>query len=146
MINECIPIVLDRRYIFIFLLWENIWYASAWNEIVFLLFSRSPYFALRFAPMWNPTAQHPVTCLINLKKKYFNNIDHWNNKTHKPIEFFPSTVSYVLWRSKKPKFHLIFNSVSLLNHLQVFCWASLTATSPPEGVNLIVTLREIIYF
>lgn len=31
------------------------------------MFSR-PYFALRFAPMWNPTAQHPVTCIINLKK------------------------------------------------------------------------------
>lgn len=28
----------------------------------------SPYFALRFAPMWNPTAQHPVTCIINFKK------------------------------------------------------------------------------
>lgn len=106
------------------------------------MFSRSPY----FAPMRNPTAQHPVTCIINFKKFFFNNIDHWNNKTHKPIEFFPSAVSYVLWRSKKPKFHLIFNSVSLLNHLQVFCWASLTATSPPEGVNLIVTLWEIIYF
>lgn len=39
------------------------------------MFSR-PYFALRFAPMWNPTAQHPVTCIINFKKKYFNNIDH----------------------------------------------------------------------
>lgn len=31
------------------------------------MFSR-PYFALRFAPMWNPTAQHPVTCIINFKK------------------------------------------------------------------------------
>lgn len=39
------------------------------------MFSR-PYFALRFAPMWNPTAQHPVTCIINFKKIYFINIDH----------------------------------------------------------------------
>lgn len=146
MINECIPIVLDRRYIFIFFIMRKymICLCLKWN--CFSVVSRSPYFALRFAPLWNPTAQHPVTCIINFKKKYSNNIDHWNNKTHKPIEFFPSTVSYVLWRSKKPKFHLIFNSVSLLNHLQVFHWASLTATSPPEGVNLIVTLREIIYF
>lgn len=146
MINECIPIVLDRRYIFIFLLWENIWYASAWTEIVFLLFSRSPHFALRFAPMWNPTAQHPVTCIINFKKNILITLIIEIIRPTNLLSFFPSAVSYVLWRSKKPKFHLIFNSVSLLNHLQVFCWASLTATSPPEGVNLIVTLREIIYF
>lgn len=41
MINECIPIVLDRRYILIFLLWENIWYASAWNEIVFSVIQKA---------------------------------------------------------------------------------------------------------